>query len=155
MTFSRRSGRGRRSLRASRRRDVIAGFTALHWVGLRLGSTLTRLISLSIGLMMLILVVSCFVAAPPAPAARLCPLSAASLPLLSMAMLAALVSAMRAVLLTYDGWYSPIYLAEESTDPGRTLPRALIGGTVVLIVLYVLINAALLRVLPLPVARRV
>ena len=40
-------------------------------------------------------------------------------------------------------------LAEENTDPGRTLPRALIGGTVVLIVLYVLINAALLRVLPL------
>jgi len=53
------------------------------------------------------------------------------------------------VLLTYDGWYSPIYLAEENTDPGRTLPRALIGGTVVLIVLYVSVNAALLRVLPL------
>jgi APA family basic amino acid/polyamine antiporter len=56
---------------------------------------------------------------------------------------------MRNVLLTYDGWYSPIYLAEENTDPGRTLPRALIGGTVVLIVLYVAVNAALLRVLPL------
>ena len=66
-----------------------------------------------------------------------------------MGMLAALVSAMRNVLLTYDGWYSPIYLAEENTDPGRTLPRALIGGTVVLIVLYVAVNAALLRVLPL------
>lgn len=129
---------------------VIAAFTALHWVGLRLGSTLTRLISLSIGLMMLILVLACFMTTPaPASAAPL-PLSAAALPLLSMGMVAALVSAMRAVLLTYDGWYSPIYLAEESTDPGRTLPRALIGGTVVLIVLYVLINAALLRVLPLP-----
>ncbi len=128
---------------------IIAAFTALHWVGLRLGSTLTRLISLCIGLMMLILVVSCFVAAPARAAGVPLPLSAASLPLLSMATLAALVSAMRAVLLTYDGWYSPIYLAEENTDPGRTLPRALIGGTVVLIVLYVLINAALLRVLPL------
>jgi basic amino acid/polyamine antiporter, APA family len=76
-------------------------------------------------------------------------MSAAALPLLSLGMLAALVSAMRNVLLTYDGWYSPIYLAEENTDPGRTLPRALIGGTVVLIVLYVAVNAALLRVLPL------
>ena len=85
---------------------------------------------------------------PRRPRAPL-PLSAAALPLLSMGMLAALVSAMRNVLLTYDGWYSPIYLAEENTDPGRTLPRALIGGTVVLIVLYVAINAALLRVLPL------
>ena len=128
---------------------IIAAFTALHSVGLRLGSTLTRLISLSIGLMMLMLVVSCFFVPPARAAGAPLPLSAASLPLLSMATLAALVNAMRAVLLTYDGWYSPIYLAEENTDPGRTLPRALIGGTVVLIVLYVLINAALLRVLPL------
>ena len=55
------------------------------------------------------------------------------------------------MLLTYDGWYSPIYLAEENTEPARTLPRALIGGTLVLIVLYVMINLAFLRVLPLPV----
>jgi basic amino acid/polyamine antiporter, APA family len=128
---------------------IIAGFTALHWVGLRLGSSLTRLISLSIGLMMLMLIVACFFVPPAANTSAPLPLSAATLPLISMGMLAALVSAMRNVLLTYDGWYSPIYLAEENTDPGRTLPRALIGGTVVLIVLYVSVNAALLRVLPL------
>jgi APA family basic amino acid/polyamine antiporter len=130
---------------------IIAAFTALHWVGLRVGSSLTRLISLSIGLMMLMLVVACLFVPPAAHSAAPLPMSAAALPLLSMGMLAALVSAMRNVLLTYDGWYSPIYLAEENTDPGRNLPRALIGGTVVLIVLYVLINAALLRVLPLSV----
>jgi APA family basic amino acid/polyamine antiporter len=128
---------------------IITAFTALHWVGLRLGSSLTRLISLSIGLMMLILVVACLFVPPAAHTSVPLPLSAAALPLLSLGMLAALVSAMRNVLLTYDGWYSPIYLAEENTDPGRTLPRALIGGTVVLIVLYVSVNAALLRVLPL------
>jgi basic amino acid/polyamine antiporter, APA family len=128
---------------------IIAGFTALHWVGLRLGSSLTRLISLSIGLMMLILIVACFFVPPAANTSAPLSLSAATLPMMSMGMLAALVSAMRNVLLTYDGWYSPIYLAEENTDPGRTLPRALIGGTVVLIVLYVSVNAALLRVLPL------
>jgi APA family basic amino acid/polyamine antiporter len=128
---------------------IVAAFAALHWVGLRLGSSLTRLISLSIGLMMLILVVACFFVPPAAHTSAPLPLSAAALPLLSMGTLAALVSAMRNVLLTYDGWYSPIYLAEENTHPGRTLPRALIGGTLVLIVLYVSVNAALLRVLPL------
>ena len=130
---------------------IIAAFTALHWVGLRLGSSLTRLISLSIGLMMLMLVIACFFVPPAAHTAAPLPLSAASLPLLSLGALAALVNAMRNVLLTYDGWYSPIYLAEENTDPARNLPRALIGGTVVLIVLYVMVNAALLRVLPLSV----
>jgi APA family basic amino acid/polyamine antiporter len=128
---------------------IIAAFTALHWAGLRMGSSLTRVISLSIGFMMLSLIVACLFVPPAAHAAAPLPMSAAALPLLTMGMLAALVSAMRNVLLTYDGWYSPIYLAEENTDPGHTLPRALIGGTVVLIVLYVAINAALLRVLPL------
>jgi APA family basic amino acid/polyamine antiporter len=130
---------------------LLASFTGLHWVGLSLGSSLTRFISCAIGLMMLALIIGCFWA-PPAPAASAAlPMSAASLPLFSLAMGGALVAAFRAVLLTYDGWYSPIYLAEENTDPARTLPRALIAGTIVVIVLYVMVNLAVLRALPLPV----
>jgi len=131
---------------------LIGAFTSLHWAGLSLGSGITRIISCAIGLMMLIVVVGCFVASPAAPvSAPPLPGSAASLPLASLAMASALVTAFRAVLLTYDGWYAPIYLAEESTDPARTLPRGMIGGTLLVIVLYLLINVAFLRVLPLPV----
>lgn len=131
---------------------AIGAFTVLHWFGLRIGSTTTRIISLSVGLMMLVLVVACFIGAPAAESAGP-PLaaSAMSLPLLSLGMLSAVVTALRAVFLTYDGWYSPIYMAEESTEPTRTLPRALIGGTVLLASMYVLFNVAILRVLPLPV----
>lgn len=130
---------------------ILAVFTALHWVGLRLGSSLTRLISLSVGLMLMVLVVGCFVSAPAPASAALLPGSAMSLPLLSLGMVAAVVSALRAVFLTYDGWYSPIYMAEESTQPTLTMPRALIGGTVLVAAMYVIINVAILRVLPLPV----
>jgi APA family basic amino acid/polyamine antiporter len=129
---------------------IILGLTVLQWVGLRIGSAVTRFISVTIGLMMLILIVACFLA-PAAPAGAKIAMSAAELPLFSVAMVAAVVTALRAVLVTYDGWYSPIYLAEESTDPARTMPRAIIGGTLVLTVLYVLINAAVVRVLPLSV----
>jgi basic amino acid/polyamine antiporter, APA family len=131
---------------------IIGAFTVLHWAGLRIGSTLTRVISLSVGLMLMVLVVGCFLAAPvtasgaPPPAT-----SAASLPLLSLGMLAAVVTALRAVFLTYDGWYSPIYMSEESTQPTLTMPRALIGGTLLVAAMYVIINIAILRVLPLPV----
>ena len=130
---------------------ILAAFTAVHWAGLRIGSTLTRLISVAIGLMMLILVISCFLMPPAVSRGAPLPMTAASLPLLSMSMVLAVVTALRAVLVTYDGWYSPIYLAEESTDPTRTLPRAMIGGTLVVAALYVLINIAILRVLPLSV----
>jgi hypothetical protein len=70
---------------------------------------LTAIISSSIGVMLLILVVGCFVVAPVAgPPLPAPPASAASLPLASMAMLFAVVPALRAVLTVYDGWYSPI-----------------------------------------------
>ena len=131
---------------------VIALFTVLHWTGLRVGSTFTRVISLAVGIMLMVLVVGCFLTPPAAASAAPPPAaSAVTLPLLSFGMLAAVVTALRAVFLTYDGWYSPIYMAEESTEPTRTLPRALIGGTILVAAMYVIINVAMLRVLPLPV----
>ena len=131
---------------------TIAVFTALHWAGLRMGSTSTRVISLAVGLMLMVLVVGCFVSAPAADSGAAPPaLSAAALPVLSLGMLAAVVTGLRAVFLTYDGWYSAIYMAEESTEPTRNLPRAIIGGTLLIAAMYVIINIAIIRVLPLSV----
>ena len=131
---------------------VLAAFTVMHWAGLRVGSTMTRIISLTVGLMLVSLIVASFVA-PAAPASAALPpiTSAAALPLMSLGMLSAVVTALRAVFVTYDGWYSPIYMAEESTDPARTMPRSIIGGTVLVAAIYVMLNIAMLRVLPLPV----
>jgi APA family basic amino acid/polyamine antiporter len=130
---------------------VIAVFTALHWTGLRISSTLTRIISLAVGLMLMVLVAGCFLSAPSTASAAPPASSAAALPLMSLGMLAAIVTGLRAVFVTYDGWYSAIYMAEESTQPTVTLPRALIGGTLLVAAMYVIINIAILRVLPLPV----
>jgi APA family basic amino acid/polyamine antiporter len=131
---------------------ILALFTGIHWVGLRIGSSLTAIISTAIGLMLMILVVGCLLASP-VPASGAPPLAkvAAALPMMSIAMVFALVPALRAVLTAYDGWYQPIYMAEENTDPARTLPRAIIGGTLLVVALYLLINFAFLHVLSLPV----
>jgi APA family basic amino acid/polyamine antiporter len=131
---------------------ILAVFTGIHWIGLRIGSSLTAVISTAIGLMLMTLVIGCLLASPiPASAAPPLAGTAASLPLLSMATLFAVVPALRAVLTAYDGWYQPIYMAEESTDPARTLPRAIVGGTLMVAALYLLINFALLHVLSVPV----
>ena len=131
---------------------LLALFTALHWIGLRVGGSITATISVAIGLMLMILVVGCFIATPiSASVAAPLATTAASLPLTWIAMVFAFVPALRAVLTAYDGWYAPIYMAEENTDPGRTLPRAIIGGALLVVVLYLVINVAFLRVLSLPV----
>jgi len=130
---------------------IFALFTGIHWAGLRLGSTLTAIISTAIGILFAVLITACFLAEPAAASVIPLTTTPGSLPLLSMAMLFAVVPALRAVLTAYDGWYGPIYMAEENTDPARTLPRAIIGGALLVMLLYLIFNFAILRVLPLPV----
>lgn len=48
----------------------------------------------------------------------------------------------------YSGWNAAAYLAGEVVNPRRTLPRALIGGTLVVAVLYLLLNLLFLYALP-------
>jgi len=129
---------------------ILVAFTALHWAGLRIGRTLAGVITIIVGVMLLVLVVGCFIT-PPVQADPLLPLptSPLALPLLSLGFLSAIVTALRSVLVTFDGWYSPIYFAEESTNPTRSLPRAIIGGSLLVGGLYLIINLAFLRVLPL------
>lgn len=49
----------------------------------------------------------------------------------------------------YAGWSLPGYFAEETTDPGRAIPRALFWSVVGVAGLYLLMLAALAHVLPL------
>lgn len=56
-------------------------------------------------------------------------------------------AAMLGALWGYNGWAVIAALGGEIKDPGRTLPRALIGGTLTVIALYMLINAAYFYVL--------
>lgn len=61
---------------------------------------------------------------------------------------AGLVPALAAILWTYEGWVNVSSVGGEIRDCGRTLPRVLIGGIAATIVLYVAVNAAFLRVIP-------
>ena len=51
------------------------------------------------------------------------------------------------ILFAYGGWQTANYLAEEMRDPRRHLPLSLIAGTIVVVIVYVLINVAYLRTL--------
>ena len=60
-----------------------------------------------------------------------------------------LILALQLVIGAYDGWQSAMYFAGEDRQPERNLPRAFIGGVLVVIAVYLLMNVALMRVLPL------
>jgi len=62
--------------------------------------------------------------------------------------LSAIGIAMIATLWSYDGWNNLTFLAGEVKDPEKTVPRALLIGTVAVIVIYAATNLAYLYVLP-------
>ena len=132
---------------------VLALFTLIQLRGLRAGSTSQEWLSLAKAAALLALVAGCFLLPGPAAWPLQASASAAALDRAPVAggrqLLAAAVVALQAVITTYDGWASPVYFAEEFSQPERDLPRSLIGGVLAVSALYLLINAALLHVLPL------
>lgn len=56
--------------------------------------------------------------------------------------------ALVSVLWAYDGWADVTYVAGEVKDPHRNLPRAIIGGTLAVMAIYVLANIGYMAVLP-------
>jgi APA family basic amino acid/polyamine antiporter len=52
------------------------------------------------------------------------------------------------VTFSYSGWNAAAYVAGEIEHPQRNLPRSLITGTLIVIVMYVLLNFVFLRTVP-------
>lgn len=62
-----------------------------------------------------------------------------------------MLTALVPIMWTYDGWSNLSFVGGEVKDPGRNLPRALIIGTSAIVVIYLLVNAAYLYLLPITV----
>jgi APA family basic amino acid/polyamine antiporter len=122
---------------------VLGLFSGIQLLGVRAGGASQELLSLAKAGAFMALVLACFLLPQPAAVALKPPAFTTGMP-----GVVPLVLALQAVITTYDGWASPVYFAEEFSDPSRDLPRSLIGGVVAVLVLYLLINLALLHVLP-------
>lgn len=124
---------------------VILLFTFIQWRGVVWGGRTQELTSLVKALAFVALIVACFAGGAPAEPAATPPPPAAPT---GFAACAAVVLALQGILYTYDGWTGVIYFSEEVHDPGRDVPRSMIGGVLLVIAIYLLLNAALLTVLP-------
>jgi APA family basic amino acid/polyamine antiporter len=128
---------------------LLAALVALQWLGLRVSSRFQEwTTALKFGAF-LALVLACLVLAGRGGSA------AVSSPALAPATtLIGVVVALQSVTVTYGGWQSALYFTEEDRDPARNLPRSMIGGEALVIVVYMLVNVALLAVLPVPALAR-
>jgi len=115
--------------------------TFINWLGVKEGARTQELFTTAKMIGIVGLVVAAFtlphgdggaaVAAPEAPPSLLVAFALAMIP----------------VLFAYDGWTDATYVGGEVVNPRRTLPLAIVGGTVIVIVTYVLVNLAYYTVL--------
>ena len=119
-------------------------FAVLQWHGIVLGSVVQDFTSLLKALAFILLVIAAFALAGNHAVAGA---STAVTPA-HLALFGAFVIALQSVIYTYDGWAGVIYFSEEVRQPARDIPRALFSGVLSIIGIYLLVNIALLYVLP-------
>src|SRR6266699_2078030 len=120
-------------------------FAILQWRGIVLGSQVQNVTSLLKTLAFFALIAAAFILGGTTSAAAIAPAASVAS---GSALLVAVIIALQAVIYTYDGWSGVIYFSEEVKDPGRDIPRSLFGGVLLIIGIYLLVNLALLYVLP-------
>ena len=118
---------------------ILVSIVALQWLGIRISSLFQEVTTSLKCFAFLALVAACLLVSTDG-------YSSARIP--SSMTFSGLVIALQAIVITYGGWQSPLYFIEEDRDPARNLPRTMIGGVLSVIGIYLLVNIALLKVLP-------
>jgi basic amino acid/polyamine antiporter, APA family len=119
-------------------------FAALQWRGIVWGSNIQNLTSLLKALAFVVLIAAGFIFGGGGALTNPEPLATPA----GMLLLSAVVISLREVIYTYDGWSGVIYFSEEVKNPGRDIPRSLFGGVLTITAIYLLVNLALVYVLP-------
>ncbi|HEX4498638.1 MAG TPA: APC family permease, partial [Thermoanaerobaculia bacterium] len=123
---------------------TLLAMVALQWMGLKVGARFQEWTTAAKFLAFLALIVAALTLGPHGARSPQAPASSSGLTFTGA------ILGLQAIVIAYGGWQSALYFTEEDRDPGRNLPRAMIGGLVSVIVVYLLVNLALLAVLPIP-----
>ena len=121
---------------------VTLSFAALQWRGIRWGSFTQNVTSLLKTVIFAVIAIAAFTYGGNTN-------TGTSLPVRhGFALFGALIIALQGVLYTYDGWYGVIYFGEEVRNPKRDVVRSMIGGVLLIIAIYLIVNLAYVYVLP-------
>lgn len=130
--------------------------TALNWIGVQEGRLLQIFGTiLKLGLLSIVIVIAFIVGPAPTETA-----ATASSVVGGTVTIIGIITAFQLIYGAYDGWYSAMFFAEEDTDPGRNIPRAIFRSCWIVIAVYLALNlsmyialdVATLRLSDLPVA---
>lgn len=125
----------------------LTAFTLLNLPGIKTSSATQKVTSILKVALLLVLVAGCFLSKPQPSSGLLVTQTS----VFNGTLLIAFFKAMQLIISTYDGWMAVSFFAEEDENPGKNIARSYFIGAITIIVLYLLINGAILYVLPLSV----
>jgi APA family basic amino acid/polyamine antiporter len=127
---------------------VLLFFFVLQWRGVKWGSGAQMITAMMKTAAFVILVLACFLLGGRSHQAALAASTQAPTVHFGWLLAVASVLGLQQVIYTVDGWDGIIYFSEEVKDPGRDVPRAIFGSVLSVMAIYLLLNAAVLYVLP-------
>src|SRR5499427_3015396 len=123
---------------------AIAVVSFINYLGVRLAGRLqVVLTALKIGAILAVVILGFLLAGKRLPSAQ--PLFP---PSLHLGVLTGFLTAMVGALWAYDGWIDLTFAGSEIVEPQKNIPRAVVGGTLIVGVIYLLANVVYFRVLP-------
>jgi basic amino acid/polyamine antiporter, APA family len=132
--------------------SVVLIFALLQWKSVSIGSKIQNVTTVMKALAFLAIAVACFtLGGHLRHAAEAAPLAQAASPVIipvGAALVTALLFGLQSTIFTYDGWDGVIYFGDEVKNPGYLVPRVIFASLFSVVVIYLLINAAVLYVLP-------
>jgi APA family basic amino acid/polyamine antiporter len=124
--------------------SVILVLSAINYRGIKQGSTVQTLVTLGKVVAIALVILLGFILGSGAPE-HFAASSAAAEGISFNGFLLALVAG----LFAFGGWHMVTYSSEETKNPQKTIPRALMLGTLIVTLCYIAMNAVYMYVLPL------
>ncbi|WP_035649025.1 APC family permease [Flavobacterium sp. ASV13] len=123
--------------------SLLVAFVLLHLSGVKNGSVIQQITSFLKVICFVALVVACFM------------YSGVEVPkietdnsIFQIGLLFGFFKSLQLIIGTYNGWNAVCFFAEENDDPGKNIPKSLYSGVLLVVAIYVLVNAAFFHVLP-------
>lgn len=127
---------------------ILVILMAFHWLGTKSAGKSQEIMSFLKAVGLLAFVAICFIYGGDVKAQDLV---TTTTNVAKPAFFTGLVVSLQSVFYTFDGWHTAAYFAEENTDPAKNLPKSMIGGVLLIIAIYLLVNLAILYIMPIDV----
>ncbi|WP_291285191.1 APC family permease [Flavobacterium sp.] len=123
--------------------SLLLAFVLIHLSGVKNGSVIQQITSLLKVICFVALVVACFMYT----GIETTPIKTDS-SFFQIGLLFGFFKSLQLIIGTYNGWNSVCFFAEENDNPGKNIPKSLYSGVLLVMSIYILVNAAFFHVLP-------